>query len=225
MILKNNKRFNLLISLLICSVIAAVMLLPAVQPMIQQSKVKVIIDAGHGLPDGGAVGLDGTTEQFLNLQIAKELSSLYSPDTSVMTREGEEGIATSGTSIRDKKISDMRERVSIAQKYSDALIISIHMNTFPNGSVYGCQVFYRADCERSKAVAATLQKLINEKIQPNHTKNVKTLDKSLYFFKNTKNPAVLIECGFITNENDLNQLKNKDFQKQLAQLIYSSIEQ
>ncbi|MBR5500322.1 MAG: N-acetylmuramoyl-L-alanine amidase, partial [Clostridia bacterium] len=104
------------------------------------------------------------------------------------------------------------------------LWISVHMNTYANSSVYGCQVFYRNDTI-SKEIATKLQSAINETLQPDHTKTAKPIGSDLYLFKNTDNSAVLIECGFISNPDDLSKLKDEDYQKQLAQLIYHSLEQ
>lgn len=197
-------------------------LLPVTKPMIEQAQVQYIIDAGHGLPDGGAVGLDGTTEQRLNLQISQQLFSLYDTGKAIMSRQDEQSLAVTDGSIREKKISDMKERVKLAEQYSDALWISIHMNTYPNSSVYGCQVFYRENDARSKEIAEKLQASINQTLQPDHTKTCKPISNSLYLFKNTTNAAILIECGFLTNQDDLTKLKDVEYQKQLAELIYRS---
>jgi N-acetylmuramoyl-L-alanine amidase len=200
-------------------------LLPSVKPIIQQNSIRYIIDAGHGLPDGGAVGADGTTEQILNLQISQKLFAVLPKEQSLMTRSDEHGLAEGGGSIRDKKIADMKSRVEIANRHSNALWISLHMNTYPNGSVYGCQVFYRKNDERSMQVAQRLQDSINKHLQPNHTKQIKPIPEKLYLFKNTKNSAILIECGFITNIDELDKLKNDTYQKQLAQLISEAVTQ
>ncbi len=204
-------------------VIGLCFLFPAVKPIISASKVLYIIDPGHGLPDGGAVGIDGTTEQSLNLQIAKQLFSLCPTDSALLSRSDEHSIATVDGSIREIKVSDMKQRVLLANSHSKALWISIHMNTYSNSSVYGCQVFYRSNDQRSQQIAQKLQSLINENLQPDHPKEIKKIANDLYLFKNTQNPAILIECGFLTNADELSKLKDSSYQSKLAQLIYRSI--
>ena len=223
--MKHSRKYSLAMGLSILSLILICVLLPAVKPIIQQNNVKFIVDAGHGLPDGGAVGVDGTTEQILSLQISQKLYALFAENDAVMTRQSEQGLSIVDGSIREKKISDMKQRVSIAQSHQNALLISVHMNTYPNASVHGCQVFYRAGDATSELIANRLQDNINNTLQPDNTKAVKTISDSLYLFKNTTNPAILIECGFITNSEELAKLKSDDYQNTLAQLIYNSLEQ
>lgn len=213
-----NKRYNLWAFLTVFGLLVFSIILPSVMPIIHQNNVRFIVDAGHGLPDGGAVGIDGTTEQFLNLQIAQKLNSFLPSEQTVMMRNNEQSLAIEEGSIREKKIADMKARVSIAGQYDNALLISIHMNTYPNSSVYGCQVFYKED-ERSKALAQNLQKAINDRFQPNHTKQIKAIPKNLYLFQNISNSTILIECGFISNPDDLAKLKNETYQNELAKLI------
>ncbi len=222
--MKRNK-YSLYTMFLITLLLVICVFLPAVKPIIQQNSINYIIDAGHGLPDGGAVGLDGTTEQLLNLQIAKKLEILFPSDQTIMTRTDEQSLAKIQGTIREKKISDMKERVSVAKTYKNAVWIAIHMNTYPNSSVYGCQVFYRNNDEKSKQMAQKIQNSINEQLQPNHTKHIKPIPENLYLFKNMPNSAILIECGFISNPNDLQNLKSDTYQNKLARLIYDAIVQ
>ena len=199
--------------------------MPVVTPIFKSSNVQFIIDPGHGLPDGGSVATDGTTEQLLNLQIASELYSLFPEGSAVLSRTDEQSLSQIQGAIREMKVSDMKQRVALAKQYKDAILISVHMNAFPNSSVYGCQVFYRNYDEKSHQIALRLQAEINQSLQPDHTKTCKPIEDSLYLFKNTENPAILIECGFLSNPSDLAKLKNSDFQKQLALLIYTAVQQ
>lgn len=223
--MKHNKKYTLAMSLSILCLVLICVLLPTVKPIIQQNNVRYIVDAGHGLPDGGAVGVDGTTEQTLSLQISQKLYALFAENDAIMTRSGEQGLSIVDGSIREKKISDMKQRVDIAQNHQNALLISIHMNTYPDASVHGCQVFYRTGDTVSEQIANELQENINSSLQPDNAKTVKTISDNLYLFKNTTNSAILIECGFITNSEELNKLKSEDYQNKLAQLIYDSLEQ
>jgi len=213
-----NKRYNLWSIFVVFGLLVFSIILPSVRPIIRQNNVRFIVDAGHRLPDGGAVGIDGTTEQLLNLQIAQKLNSFLPEEQTVMSRDNEQSLALVDGSIREKKIADMKARVSVAKKYDSALWISIHMNTYPNSSVYGCQVFCKED-DRSRELAQMLQNAINDRLQPNHTKQVKAIPKNLYLFQNISNSAILIECGFISNPDDLVKLKNETYQNELAKLI------
>ena len=221
----NHKRYSFCTALSVLTLLMFCILLPTVKPIIQQNNVRFIVDAGHGLPDGGAVGVDGTTEQLLNLQISNKLGALLPDEQTMVLRKDEMGLSDDSGSIREKKVADMKKRVDIANRYERALWISIHMNTYPNSSVYGCQVFYRKNDDRSKQVAQNLQNAINEQLQPNHTKQIKPIPDNLYLFKNIENHAVLIECGFISNADELEKLKNDTYQNQLAQLICKAVTQ
>lgn len=221
------KKFSryILLSFLLVLIAAVAIGLPFAKPIIRQMNTGFIIDAGHGLPDGGAIAADGTSEQILNLQIAEKLFECFDASSTVMVRQNEDSIATTGHSIREKKISDMHERINIASLYPQALWISIHMNTFPDSSVYGCQVFYRKGNPISEKIAARLQNSINLTLQPDHGKQPKPIDSSLYLFNNISNPAILIECGFISNSTELGKLKNAEYQKSLADLIYQATQE
>ena len=133
----------------------------------------VIIDAGHGLPDGGAVANDGTIESDINLEIALKLAKSLSSAgfKCLLTRNDKESIYSDGETIHAKKVSDIKERIKIANAEKSALFISIHMNTYTSPDVYGAQVFYKSDSELSKSVATELQRVINLKFQPENEKN------------------------------------------------------
>lgn len=180
-----------------------------------------IIDAGHGIPDGGTSGKDGTTEQELNLAIALKVSEMLKNKSisHVLTRKDENSIYSEGTSIHAKKVSDIRERVAIAGKSPESPLISIHMNSYPDPDVQGIQVFYTNGNERAKKIADALQSAINAELQPNNTKVVKTISKNIYLFSHVENPSVLIECGFLSNPQDLAQLKTSEYQEKISTVI------
>ncbi len=183
--------------------------------------VRYIIDAGHGIPDGGTSGADGTTEQELNLAIALKISDHLNKNKvpHLLTRSDENSIFTEGNSIHRKKVSDIRNRIALADENPSATMVSIHMNSYPDPSVRGIQVFYTAGNDRAKLIAEELQRNLNAKLQPEHTKTAKTISKNIYLFSHIDNPSVLIECGFLTNADDLAQLKDSDYQLQLSNLI------
>ncbi|MBQ8894175.1 MAG: N-acetylmuramoyl-L-alanine amidase [Clostridia bacterium] len=183
--------------------------------------IRYIIDAGHGIPDGGAVGVDGTTEQELNLAIALKLSTQLDQRSvaHMMTRTDENSIYSEGETIHAKKVSDVKNRISIANENSSIPLVSIHMNSYPNSSVHGIQVFYSDGNTQAKDLADLLQNSFNTAVQPENTKVTKAISKNVYLFSHVSNPSVLIECGFVSNSDELNKLKTEEYQQQLANLI------
>ena len=180
-----------------------------------------ILDAGHGIPDGGTSGKDGTTEQELNLTIVLKVSELLKSKniSHILTRKDENSIYSEGTSIHAKKVSDIRERVAVAGKSPDSPLISIHMNSYPDPNVRGIQVFYTNGNERAKKIAEAMQSALNAQLQPNNTKVAKTISKNIYLFSHVENPSVLIECGFLSNSQDLAQLKSAEYQEEISAVI------
>ena len=187
--------------------------------------IKYILDAGHGIPDGGAVASDGTTEQELNLAITLKVSELLHKQgiAHQLTRSDENSIFTEGETIHAKKVSDVRQRIAIASKTPEIPIISIHMNSYPNASVFGTQVFYSKDDTDAKSLAETLQDAFNEQIQPNHRKTAKTISPNVYLFSHVENPSVLIECGFLSNYEELSKLKTEEYQTKIAEVIVGAL--
>lgn len=183
--------------------------------------VRFILDAGHGNPDGGAVGADGTTEAELNLAIIRKVSELLNQKSvnHILTRTDENSIFSEGETIHAKKVSDIRNRIAIATANPAIPVISIHMNSYPSSSVRGIQVFYGEGSEEAQKLADSLQHATNERLQPDHTKTTKTIPKNVYFFANISNPSILIECGFVSNTEELQKLKTEEYQMQLAQII------
>ncbi len=191
------------------------------RPAFNASTHKIIIDAGHGLPDGGAVAADGTIESDINLAIARLLNDMLTAAgfECIMTRTDENSICTDGGTIHAKKVSDTKNRVAIARKNSDAFVVSIHMNTYTTPDVHGSQVFYKSGSDISKEIAEEVQRIINLKYQPDNKKTVKPIPSNVYLFKNISNNSILAECGFLTNEDDLKKLKSAEFQQDIAKSI------
>ncbi len=183
--------------------------------------VRYILDAGHGIPDGGAVGVDGTTEQELNLAITLSLSQKLDKAQipHILTRTDENSIFTEGETIHAKKVSDVKQRIAIASENPVTPVISIHLNSYPSASVHGIQVFYNEGNTDAKKLAETLQSAFNNQIQPDNAKVIKPISKNVYLFSHISNPSVLIECGFLSNSDELNKLKTPEYQDQLAQVI------
>lgn len=177
----------------------------------------VLIDPGHGGFDGGAVAEDGTTEKHLNLAIAQCLRDmLYICGVSVeMTRQTDIGLESSyADSIREKKSSDMQQRLSM---YEEAgLVISIHQNHFSIPKYSGTQVFYSPNHPDSVALAETIRQSVIKYIQPQNTRELKQATDGIYLLYHTDTPTVLVECGFLSNPEEREKLKMPAYQQQMA---------
>lgn len=183
----------------------------------------VIIDAGHGGRDGGAsADDDGTLEKDLNLAVAKKLEALLKTANVrvVMTRESDIELASPDSD--HKKRDDLNARLAIAQEAENAIFVSLHMNKFPVAKYSGLQVYYSPNNEKSVSLA--------ERIQADaaawNTKNArrpKAADDSIYLLYHMQIPAVLVECGFLSNYEEKELLKTDAYQKKLAVSIYASI--
>ena len=186
----------------------------------------VIIDAGHGMPDGGTVGASGVIEQEINLKIAKKVEEILKGKgyITVMTRSGEDSIAKDDAmSIREMKVQDMKKRKELIKKSNADIFISIHMNSYPDPKVSGLRVFYSAKHSKIKGLAEDIQKRISE-VTGSKTYAVKTADRDLFLMKDPPIPAILVECGFLSNPAEEQKLADEEYQIKIAWAIADSIE-
>lgn len=191
------------------------------EPML--NRTCVIIDAGHGGEDGGATSCTGVLESQINLEIAirlNDLLHLLGYDT-VMIRTTDTAIYTEGHTLSAKKVSDLKNRVKIVNETPNALLISIHQNTFPDGKYSGAQVFCGKD-SGSQKLAKQLQTTFIEAINPGSKRQVKPSD-GIYLMQNITKPGVLIECGFISNVQEEAMLREKDYQQKIVCVIASCV--
>lgn len=188
----------------------------------------VVIDAGHGLPDGGAVGVGGSIEQKINLEVAKKVEEVLSVRgiRVVMTRNDENCLSeeTDGKSLREMKKEDMNKRLKIIKKSDADLFVSIHMNHFEQEKVNGLRLFYDKKHPETEELAKLMQQRMSE-ITGAKTYAVKTADQSLFLMKNPPIPAVLAECGFMSNPEEEKKLNDEDYQSRLAWAIAQSVEE
>ena len=187
----------------------------------------IILDAGHGMPDGGATSDDGKIlESTINLNIVFKLQKLLTNSNInvILTRTDENGIYSPNCStIREKKISDLKNRVKISNESNADLFISIHMNKLQDKSVKGFQVFYSTTDPTSKKIAQNIQEILNNSITEfENTKKIKQIP-DIYLSKHLNLPFILIECGFLSNEFETNLLTNEEYQDKLAYGIYKGI--
>ncbi len=191
----------------------------------------VVVDAGHGEPDGGAVGVGGTLEKDINLSIALKVREILESHgvRVIMTREDDNAIYDSNAdSLHEKKVSDMRNRADIVNKSNADLFLSIHMNSFPDHKSQGLHIFYTALHPEAKTLANNIQTEIS-KITGAKTHTVKTASQSLYLMKNSKIPTVLAECGFLSNPEEEKLLNDDTYQSKIAfglsrAILYKKIE-
>ncbi len=190
------------------------------------SKYTVIIDPGHGGLDGGAIGYDGTVEKNINLQISKKLCSLmqlYGFNV-IMTRCDDDSIHDKNAeTIRQKKVSDIHNREKIINSNPDAIFVSIHQNKYSDPSVHGTQVFYSKNNILSPILAQKVQDSVVNNLQKENYRKIKQSGTEIYLLYHSPIPSIMVECGFISNQNDLNNLKNEDYQKKISEAISNGI--
>lgn len=200
---------------------------PAFRVQSPQSNV-VIVDAGHGGEDGGAVSSDGVTESHINLAIAQRVENLllFLGQETVMTRTGEEAIYSSdATTLREKKVSDLKNRVAIVNGQEHAVLLSIHQNSLPgHASVHGAQVFYNT-VSPAQEMAESVQQVLNQTVNMGNEKAVKPMGEGVYLMKNSQAPSVLVECGFMSNDSEVQLLQSGKYQLQLAMSIIAGFRQ
>lgn len=185
----------------------------------------IVLDPGHGGADGGGVGVNGICEKDINLNISKYLGTMlsFSGYEVVYTRDTDISIYDDGvTGLRNQKVSDMENRLEIIEKYPDCIFFSIHQNQYTDSAYFGGQMFYTTNNSGNFRLATIMQEKFAE-LQPGNDRDAKLIDNGLYLFKNTKQPALLIECGFLSNANDAKNLNTPEYQKQVAFTIYRGL--
>lgn len=186
----------------------------------------ILIDAGHGGVDGGTVAKDGTVEKGVNLEIALKLEAVFQImgfDT-VMTRREDVSIHDeSAQTIRAKKISDLHNRLKLINETPDCLFLSIHQNSYPYPNNTGTQVFYSPNHPESQALAASIQQSVIRLIQPRNTRKVKKSGTEIYLLYQAKTPAVMVECGFMSNAQETEKLRTQAYQNELALSIFYGV--
>lgn len=186
----------------------------------------IIIDAGHGGEDGGAVVQENIVEKDINLAIAQktnEILSLFGFNT-YMVRETDKLIYDSDSKTqRQKKNSDLRNRLNIMNNYDNCFYISIHQNKFEDSRIWGAQTFYSPNDEHSPILAEFIQSSIVELTQPTNKRVIKKTGTNVFVIYNATKPAIMVECGFMSNSDELAKLKDDKYQKQMSFAISNGI--
>lgn len=186
----------------------------------------IVIDAGHGGEDGGASGKSGVPEKTINLAIAQDLSRLLqvSGFRVVMTRTTDVSIADGNLdTIRERKVSDLHNRLKIIEEQGDCIFVSIHQNHFTESRYSGTQVFYSTNNSDSKLLAENIRNRVISLLQKDNTRETKPATSSIYLLWETKVPAVLVECGFLSNSAEEAKLNDPAYQKQMAFSVYCGL--
>lgn len=185
----------------------------------------IIVDAGHGKPDEGAESSNGTTEAETNLKIALKLQNLLEQSGSavLLTRSDENAIYdVDAKTLKQKKISDIHNRVKIGNESSADIFVSIHLNKIPQQQYDGWQTFYKSGNSNGQKLAVSIQNNLNEAIQKENKREALKLD-TIYLMKNVEIPISVVECGFLSNPEEEQQLQNDEYQDKLAWGIYIGI--
>ena len=186
----------------------------------------IILDAGHGGFDGGASAEDGTIEKDINLHITQKVSAMLALNgyDVIMTRDSDTGTEDDEQdTIAKRKKSDLSNRLQLMKENRDAIFVSIHLNKFTTSAANGAQVFYTKNFPQAQLLANCVQSSIKSMLQPENIRVVKQGTNSTYLLKNAQVPAVIVECGFLSNKYDLEKLKQDEYQSQMAFAIVGGI--
>lgn len=223
----HSKNFRLLlpayILVLFCFLAAGLWFNHTVTTFVESEPIEgrtcVILDAGHGGVDGGATSCTGVLESQFNLEISRRINDLLHllGVKTIMIRTDDISVYTEGESIAAKKISDLKERTRIVNEASDSILLSIHMNHFSDSRYYGPQVFY-ANAESSKSYAEEMQSALNYHLVDNSKRTIKRAE-GIYLMQHINKPGILVECGFLSNQEEEAKLRDPEYQKKLSCVI------
>ena len=233
MIILNKKRITLILSGIFLSVFVFILTTGNAEEQnkyistvsLPASGKTIVIDAGHGVPDEGAQSSNGTTEAETNLKIALKLQNLLEQSgcTVILTRSDENAIYDiDSKTLKQKKISDIKNRVKIGNESSADIFVSIHLNKIPQSQYDGWQTFYKEGSQDGAKLAKSIQENLNKTIQKENNRIAKTIDK-VYIIKHVEIPITIVECGFLSNPEEEKKLLQDDYQNKLAWGIYNGI--
>ena len=211
--------------LLVFAAIFCALLPTSVKGAEHPRRIEIVLDAGHGGEDGGALAADGTKEADINLEIVlamREILGLYGLQP-VLTRDSSElNYPDDAGTLREKKVWDQNERLALITGIPNALFVSIHQNQYSAASAKGAEVLY-APTEGSKALAVWLQTLLVSEIDPQNRRTEGQISGDIWLMNRVDCPAVLVECGFLSNPEELELLKSNAYQQKLASVLVSGL--
>lgn len=182
----------------------------------------VVLDAGHGGNDPGKVGINGALEKDVNLQIASILQKFLEANDIqvVMTRTEDAGLYDEDAS--NKKVQDMKRRIALIEEANPLLVVSIHQNSYQEEYAKGAQVFYYTGSTEGQALADKIQTRLIQDVDPQNNRQIKAND-SYYLLKKTGKPIVIVECGFLSNNEEAKKLVTPLYQEKMAWAIHLGI--
>lgn len=192
-----------------------------------QRKETIVIDPGHGGEDGGTVGINGVQEKEVNLAVALALRDLLVQDHYhvVMIREGDYAVGDrSLAELMERKRSDIHSRLQTVVETGDCIYVGIHQNNFSQSKYSGAQTFYSVNHEGSALLAEKIQTQIVQTLQRENTREIKASGDQIYILKNCQVPAVLVECGFLSNPAEAEKLIDPQYQREMASAIFQGIQ-
>ena len=186
----------------------------------------VVIDAGHGGIDGGA-SANGSLEKNINLSIAKYLKSYLEQSGAkvVMTRETDKTLGENETTVKGKKRADLKERKRMVNDTAPDVFVSIHQNFFEESKYKGAQVFYETNNINSFKLAGIVQESLKNNLDKSNERQCAEIAKGKILFRDLKVPSILVECGFLSNREEAELLKTKEYQQKVAYAIFLGISQ
>ncbi len=193
---------------------------------INSNRKVIVIDAGHGIPDSGAVGKNGTLEANLNLDIAKKLQSYLEESGAyvLMTRIDDNSVASDlNDKIRNIKRNDLNYRRNFKEDAECDVFLSIHMNKFPEEKYYGAQVFYSKTPDNSQILGECIQERLKAEIKNGNHRVAKKSNNDIFILKDATVPSAIVECGFLSNENEEKLLNTEEYRDKVAMAIFMGI--
>ena len=188
-------------------------------------KPVIVLDAGHGGMDSGAVGVTGVLEKDVNLSIVLMLRDMFemSGFEVVLTRDKDISIYDDGVEgIRNQKLNDMDNRLKIIQSYPDSLFLCIHQNNYTDPRYFGGQMFYNNNNPNNRTLAQIMQNKFAE-LQEGNDREIKLTGNELFLLKSNKNPSLMIECGFLSNPEEEQNLASREYQQKVAFTVFSGV--
>ncbi len=181
----------------------------------------ILIDPGHGGSDPGKVGSGSVLEKDINLSLSLQLKKILEKEKFkvYLTRDGDYNLASSTSNV---KISDLKNRKQQIFDLEPAAVISIHQNSYPSGDVSGAQVFYYQGASDSKLLADSIQSALIKGLDPSNHRQAKS-NADYYLLRDNPYPTVIVECGFLSNKEELKKLQSKTYQKKAAKCIRNGL--
>lgn len=201
---------------------------PASAQATRPAPKSIVLDAGHGGIDGGCVSVSGAAEKGINLSIVQTLRDALEilGFEVTCTREDDRSIHDSGVEgIANQKLSDMKNRLAIINSREHAAVLSVHQNKYTDEKYSGAQMFYAKDSDDSRRLADCMKKQFVGLLQPNNTRETKPVGSEMYLIHNAKSPALMIECGFLSNPAEAKLLESASYQKKVAFTILTGLEE